>query len=262
VRREYYFSVDNLCKDLFLRKHMDSQGFVLLSVIASFKRIKTLTEDMELLRAVCRQLKTVDYRPGDDGLDRLRKREKWEQWVLSMEMRDPSAQNDGPPPPATSLQPNPEGIYEISTPQTHVDGTTLLTNGSTHHDPATFATSHYPLPNGGTTDSQMLLSSIAPDFSPFVPVTDQSENVNVGSDENTFPDDQIENLVIVVRKPGISSPAQSPFLVPFSNGSIDGSKTAGGAVNSEDKPFLSLSGTATNVDRYAQFFSASIVLVF
>jgi la-related protein 1 len=219
---------------------------------------------MELLRAVCRQLKTVDYRPGEDGLDRLRKREKWEQWVLSMETRDPSAQNDGPPPPATSLQPNPEGILEISTPQTHMDGTALLTNGSNHHDPVTFATSHYPLPNGGTTDSQMILSSTAPEFSPFVPVTAQSENLNVGkcSDENTFPDDQIENLVIVVRKPGLSSPAQSPFLVPFSNGSIDGSKTARGAVNSEDKAFLSLSGTATNVDRYLPIFSALIVVIF
>ncbi|OCK78937.1 hypothetical protein K432DRAFT_279072, partial [Lepidopterella palustris CBS 459.81] len=45
--REYYFSVDNLCKDMFLRKRMDSKGFVLLSVIAEFNRIKQLTPDIE-----------------------------------------------------------------------------------------------------------------------------------------------------------------------------------------------------------------------
>src|SRR5204863_2766403 len=162
---------------------MDSQGFVLLSVIASFKRIKTLTEDLELLRGVCGQLKTVDYRPGEDGLDRLRKREKWEQWVLSMDMRDPSAQNEGPPPLASSSQGNPEESLGISPPQTHMDGPALLTNGSTHHDPVTFVTPHYPLPNGGTSDSrisQTVLSSAAPEFSPFVPIADQGENANVG----------------------------------------------------------------------------------
>jgi la-related protein 1 len=106
LSREYYFSVDNLCKDLFLRKHMDSQGFVLLNVIANFKRIKSLTEDIELLRHVCRQLKAVEYRPGEDGFDRLRKRDKWEQWVLSMEMRDPSAQHDGPAAPTANFAPD------------------------------------------------------------------------------------------------------------------------------------------------------------
>ena len=31
---EYYFSIENLCKDLFLRKHMDSEGFVNLPILA------------------------------------------------------------------------------------------------------------------------------------------------------------------------------------------------------------------------------------
>jgi la-related protein 1 len=96
--REYYFSIDNLCKDMFLRNNMDSQGYVLLSVIADFKRIKALTEDMDLLRHVCGQLKNIEYRPGEDGVDRLRRKDGWDQWIRPMSERVPSAQNDGPPP--------------------------------------------------------------------------------------------------------------------------------------------------------------------
>lgn len=79
---------------------MDSQGWVPLSVIASFKRIKTLTEDsltLDILRSVCQQVKTVEYLPpGEDGEDRLRRRDNWQDFVLPMNERLPSAQNDGP----------------------------------------------------------------------------------------------------------------------------------------------------------------------
>ena len=97
--REYYFSIDNLCKDLFLRYHMDSQGYVLLSVIAEFKRIKALTEDIDLLRHVCSQSKSIEFRQGEDGVDRIRRRDGWDQWVRPMAERAPSARNEGPPPP-------------------------------------------------------------------------------------------------------------------------------------------------------------------
>ncbi|EXJ85990.1 hypothetical protein A1O1_06359 [Capronia coronata CBS 617.96] len=96
---EYYFSIDNLCKDLFLRKHMDGQGYVPLSVIANFQRIKTLTEDtmtMDTLRYVCQQVKSVEFLPGPDGTDRLRRRDNWRDFVLPVEERFESARNDGP----------------------------------------------------------------------------------------------------------------------------------------------------------------------
>ncbi|KAL2353928.1 hypothetical protein BJ546DRAFT_1062018 [Cryomyces antarcticus] len=96
MQLEYYFSVDNLCKDMFLRKHMDSQGFVFLSVIAEFRRIKQLTTDMELIKFVCLQSPDTEFRVGVDGRDRLRRKDGWEQWILAMPERDPSARNDGP----------------------------------------------------------------------------------------------------------------------------------------------------------------------
>lgn len=35
---EYYFSVENLCKDLFLRSKMDQDGWIPLLVVANFNR--------------------------------------------------------------------------------------------------------------------------------------------------------------------------------------------------------------------------------
>ncbi|KMP09636.1 hypothetical protein CISG_09711 [Coccidioides immitis RMSCC 3703] len=198
---EYYFSVDNLCKDLFLRKHMDSQGFVLLSVIAAFKRIKSLTEDMDVLRLVCRQLKNVEYRPSEDGLDRVRKREKWDQWVLSMEMRDPSAQNEGPPPVTTSPSTNFDGLNENGMTMQQ-DGYSNLTNGATHATSTTSPSSSAPsldTANSQAPARSVKLSSTAAEFSPLVPPTTQNENVSERDpvSENTFPDEQIGDLVIV-----------------------------------------------------------------
>lgn len=232
--REYYFSVDNLCKDLFLRRHMDSQGFVLLSVIASFKRIKSLTEDTELLRLVCRQLKNVEFCPGEDGIDRLRKKDKWEQWVLSMELRDPSAQNDGPAQVTTPTEGPKDGT--VNTAQT--EGSIPYTNGVGHDTPAAVGPSDAT--NVDDSSRPGKLSSTAPEFMPLAPAAAQSENVNVRKavDESSFPNEQIENLVIVVRKPGVSSPtSQSPILIPsfrsFSSGFVDGFQTAGGTVTPE-----------------------------
>ncbi|KAF5008591.1 hypothetical protein FDECE_5143 [Fusarium decemcellulare] len=93
---EYYFSIENLCKDMYLRKRMDSQGFVPLHFITAFKRMRDLSADMGLIRAVCEQSVDVDYVVGEDDCERLRRREDWQKFVLPMEDRDELARNDGP----------------------------------------------------------------------------------------------------------------------------------------------------------------------
>ena len=47
--REYYFSVDNLERDFFLRRKMDSDGFLPITLIASFHRVQALTTDINLI---------------------------------------------------------------------------------------------------------------------------------------------------------------------------------------------------------------------
>ena len=94
---QYYFSLENLCKDMFLRKHMDSQGFVFLEMVSNFKRIRDLTNDMDLIRGACVEAETLDLVVGQDGRERLRSRLGWEQWVLpKSERNELASQDDGP----------------------------------------------------------------------------------------------------------------------------------------------------------------------
>lgn len=45
---EYYFSEENLQRDFFLRRKMDREGFLPVSLIAGFHRIQALTQDINL----------------------------------------------------------------------------------------------------------------------------------------------------------------------------------------------------------------------
>src|SRR5436190_15492497 len=81
---------------MYLRKHMDSQGYVPLQLIATFPRLLQRTSNYWELRQACQSLKNAKVVTGPDGIDRIRANENPTQWVLEMSQRDPSAQNDGP----------------------------------------------------------------------------------------------------------------------------------------------------------------------
>lgn len=49
---EYYFSLDNLERDFFLRRKMDQEGFLPVGLIASFHRVQALTTDVNLILEV------------------------------------------------------------------------------------------------------------------------------------------------------------------------------------------------------------------
>ncbi|KAM3526574.1 hypothetical protein MY4038_006753 [Beauveria bassiana] len=93
---EYYFSIENLCKDMYLRQRMDSQGFVPLHFIAAFKRVRELSADIGMLRVVCEMSLDVDLVVGEDEIERVRRRDGWESFVLPLKDRDDLARNHGP----------------------------------------------------------------------------------------------------------------------------------------------------------------------
>ena len=77
---EYYFSVENLCKDLFLRSKMDpKEGWIALSVIASFNRIRMMTPDPAMIYDALVGSKTVEISAGND---KIRKMGDWNAWLL------------------------------------------------------------------------------------------------------------------------------------------------------------------------------------
>ncbi|ROV97655.1 hypothetical protein VSDG_04582 [Cytospora chrysosperma] len=93
---EYYFSATNLPKDVFLREHMDSQGFVPLEFIADFSRVRGISQkNLNLVREACADSKEIEYVFGD-GEELLRRREGWEKYVLPEDKRKEHARKPGP----------------------------------------------------------------------------------------------------------------------------------------------------------------------
>ena len=50
--REYYFSLENLQADIFLRQQMTKEGYVPLTLIANFNRVHSLCDDIYLIANV------------------------------------------------------------------------------------------------------------------------------------------------------------------------------------------------------------------
>jgi la-related protein 1 len=125
--------LDNLLKDMYLRRQMDSQGFVPLDFIAGFNRIKNLSTDIELVKLVCQQSSVVEYRTGEDGRDRLRRKDNWQQWVLNMDARDEVARNEGPKELHNPPVPHPTGFDQTQPPRWPMSATASVAPYGTDH---------------------------------------------------------------------------------------------------------------------------------
>ena len=237
MQMEYYFSLDNLCKDMFLRKHMDSQGYVFLSVLAGFNRIVALTTDIEMIRYVCFNSQKIELKPGQiwqDGRDRLRAREGWKNFVLSKEQRDPSAQSDGPTPapnhPSGELThgfDDRQGISPRSNPSNgQMDFPYQSLNAIAPS--AINAAPPNPMANGSYTDANPPpLSAAVSEFSPSAHshTSRRFASPDPRSHETKpFTDEDVQHLQILVRQPinSVHPPFHSASSRTFSNGSIDG----------------------------------------
>ncbi|KAG2733390.1 hypothetical protein G9P44_002915 [Scheffersomyces stipitis] len=102
---DYYFSLENLLRDIFLRKNMDSEGWIALDLILNFKRVKIIINGIQnslenvqefdgsiILESIkkCENLeiqyindKTAENAAIDDV--KLRVKGNYEQWLLSSE---------------------------------------------------------------------------------------------------------------------------------------------------------------------------------
>ncbi|KAF1915159.1 hypothetical protein BDU57DRAFT_264160 [Ampelomyces quisqualis] len=220
---EYYFSVDNLLKDMYLRRRMDSQGFVPLEFIAAFNRIKHLSSDIELIKLVCQQSSVVQYRTGEDGQDRLRRREGWEQWVLNMADRDIVAQNEGPKELRQPPVPHPSG-FDLSNPSPWPMSATEPTgpygheafphlNGSSHGSAQDSAPVTDKLTNGSASEESRDVGSPKGQLI-------EASTTAVSTEPDSFFDAQIATLVILLHSS--ASPPLSPRTC--SNSSIHSNK--------------------------------------
>jgi la-related protein 1 len=81
----YYFSVSNLCKDLYLRKLIDANGGIKLTELIKFNRLKILTNngnDIDLLTNVINDNKSrlgVELINNQTAVRLV----NWKQWILN-----------------------------------------------------------------------------------------------------------------------------------------------------------------------------------
>ncbi|KAK8369540.1 hypothetical protein V6Z12_A01G117600 [Gossypium hirsutum] len=73
---DYYFSDNNLVKDDFLKSNMDDQGWVAISLIAGFPRVKSLTSNIQLIVDSLRSSTVVEVQD-----EKVRRRNDWKKWV-------------------------------------------------------------------------------------------------------------------------------------------------------------------------------------
>uniref|UniRef100_A0A2P2M9N8 Uncharacterized protein MANES_18G010500 n=2 Tax=Rhizophora mucronata TaxID=61149 RepID=A0A2P2M9N8_RHIMU len=89
---EYYFSDANLFKDEFLKSKMDELGWVPITLIASFNRVKNMTDNIQL---ILDSLRTSTFLEVQD--DKVRRRNDWMKWITSsnQHVASPGLQSTG-----------------------------------------------------------------------------------------------------------------------------------------------------------------------
>jgi la-related protein 1 len=81
---DFYFSDANLLTDEYLKKNMDAEGWVPISLIASFRRVQMLTNNIELILNSLRASNVVEVQG-----DKVRRRNDWMRWVRLPSSEEP-----------------------------------------------------------------------------------------------------------------------------------------------------------------------------
>ncbi|KAK6154025.1 hypothetical protein DH2020_013664 [Rehmannia glutinosa] len=74
---DYYFSNENLVKDTFLRQNMDGEGCVSIKLIAGFKKVMQLTDNIQLILHAIQASTNVEVQG-----DKVRRRNDWTKWIM------------------------------------------------------------------------------------------------------------------------------------------------------------------------------------
>lgn len=265
VQMEYYFSVDNLCKDTYLRSHMTSQGFVPLQLVAGFRRIQQLTPDLELVRYVCLNSQVIEFRVAEDGTDWIRRRDDWQQWVLNPEDRVAAARNDGPAPaiPFQNQFFSSHAVFDDRQDMSpRSNATAAPSEGMQYHSLDNVSsgvdqmvTMSTMTSTGHKSAGRVPLSAAVSEFSPSVRGANNrvfsspdpySQGINLITDEDM---DKL-NITFRARPADVAAPVLPPFHSAssrtFSNGSIDGSTISSELSKlAERQPSAALNGDQT-----------------
>lgn len=95
----FYFSDDNLARDGYLRSNMDEQGWVPISLIATFRRVQQLTNDVTLILDALRNSTILEVQG-----ERVRRRNGWSKWRQSSGTSNNNSAASGSQTPPVSAE--------------------------------------------------------------------------------------------------------------------------------------------------------------
>ncbi|MED6146225.1 hypothetical protein PIB30_032603 [Stylosanthes scabra] len=125
----YYFSNENLIKDTFLRQNMDDQGWVPITLIASFNKVMHLTDSIQVILDAVRTSSVVEVQG-----EKIRRRNDWRRWIIPSTVQFPVAAAS--PTQVTANQDSlAEQVENITLKTTNNDGTReldVLSDSSEH----------------------------------------------------------------------------------------------------------------------------------
>ncbi|PPS01858.1 hypothetical protein GOBAR_AA18805 [Gossypium barbadense] len=80
-----YLYNENLIKDTYLRQNMDDQGWVPIKLIAGFKKVSLLTDNIQLITNALQSSTVVEVQG-----DQVRKRIDWMRWIMPPSVHFPT----------------------------------------------------------------------------------------------------------------------------------------------------------------------------
>ncbi|KHN45947.1 La-related protein 1B [Glycine soja] len=140
---DYYFSDANLVKDEYLRSNMDEQGWVPITLIASFPRVRSLTSNIKLILDSLRTSTVVEVQG-----DKLRRCNEWMKWLPSAQLRA----NSGSISPSGSSSNNLAADFEKITVDEAISHK-VNTEPTTNEDAAGESSTQSQVPNDATVSS-------------------------------------------------------------------------------------------------------------
>lgn len=81
---DYYFSSENLVRDTYLRQNMDGDGWVPISLIATFKKVAMLTDNIQLILDAIQTSNVVEVQG-----DKVRCKNDWNKWIIPPALYSP-----------------------------------------------------------------------------------------------------------------------------------------------------------------------------
>ncbi|KAL6212760.1 hypothetical protein ACLB2K_017978 [Fragaria x ananassa] len=148
---DYYFSDTNLIRDEYLRSNMDAQGWVPISLIANFPRVKSLTTNVQLIMDSLRASSIVEVQD-----DKVRRRNDWTKWIstsgrLASESGSSSSDLQSSDMLSTSFQKM--TVDDASTSQSSMAGNPDANSKATPQNFSTESAGVSQLPNGDVTQN-------------------------------------------------------------------------------------------------------------